>query len=195
MPTTWVGRHKGKVPYRVAKTTNLLTPPDLLEALGALRPTADDEYALGAEPFDLDPCASNRQPWPTARRMMTRRENGFAAAWDGEVWLNPPYGKALYAWLSLLAAHGNGTALCYARTDTQGFHAHVWGRADAVYFFEGRIFFHQPVSGAQCPANCGGPVVLACYGRKSVERAKRLIGSDYPGRLVPVRHHNKGRGK
>lgn len=187
---TWVGRHKGKTPYRVAKTTDLLTPPDLLQALGALRETRDGEYVLGPDPFDLDPCASLRQPWPTARTMLTRRDNGFDAAWDGEAFVNPPYGGELYAWLALLASHGNGMALCYARTDTRGFHAQAWSRADALYFFEGRLFFHQPVTGRQCPANCGGPTVLVMYGAKSVERAKRLLkdGSGYPGHLVPVKH-------
>lgn len=191
---TWTGRHKGKTPYRVATTTDLLTPPCLLAALGALRETPSGDYTFGRDPFDLDPCASRRQPWPTARTMFTRRDNGFDAEWEGEVWLNPPYGRDLYAWLALLASHGNGMALCYARTDTQGFDAHVWGRADAVYFFTGRLFFHKPITGRQCPANCGGPTVLVCYGAKSVERAGRLPGGDYPGHLVPVKRH-KPRGK
>lgn len=183
---TWVGRHKGKAPYAVAKTTDLLTPPSLLVALGALQ-VRRDECKLGPDPFDLDPCASHRQPWPTARTMWTVHEDGTSRPWHGEVWLNAPYGGELYAWLALLASHGSGMALLYARTDTRGFHGQVWDRASAVYFFEGRLFFHQPVSGSQCPANCAGPMLLACYGSKSVERAKRLLDSDYPGHLVPVK--------
>lgn len=194
---TWTGRFKGKTPYGVATTTDLLTPPSLLEALGALRLNQDEEYVLGPHPFDLDPCTSQRQPWPTARTMWTVHEDGTSGCWSGEVWLNPPYGRELYSWLARLAAHGNGMALLYARTDTQGFLTHVWDRASAVYFLTGRPFFHQPVTGFQCPANCGGPMCLACYGSKPLERVQRLLEPDsgYPGVLVPITRTRRKRGK
>jgi hypothetical protein len=173
-----------------AKGVDVLTPPSLLEALGALRRHRGGGWALGPDPFDLDPAASERAPWPTARTHYTVHEDGTAHPWEGEAWLNAPYGNELYHWLARLADHGNGLALLYARTDTRGFHAHVWGRADAVFFFEGRLFFHEPVTGYQMPWNCGGPVVLAAYGPKSAARLERLTrpGSPYPGRLVPVTH-------
>lgn len=171
-----------------AKGVDVLTPPSLLEALGALRRDRDGEWMLGPDPFGLDPCTSERQPWPTARTQYTAYEDGTQQEWRGETWMNPPYGTELYSWLARLAAHGNGMALLYARTDTKGFHEHVWARADALYFFAGRLFFHEPVTGYQLPFNCGGPVCLACYGGKSVERARRLTkaGSTYPGNLVVV---------
>lgn len=172
----------------VATTDDLLTPPDLLEALGALKEARDDGYRLGPDPFDLDPCASCRQPWPTARTMWTVREDGMSRTWHGEVWLNPPYGRNLYPWLARLADHGDGTALCFVRADVSGFHAQVWQRATAVFFFAGRPFFHQPVTGEQCPANSGGPMCLVVYGQKSLARVKRLLADDspYPGVLVPI---------
>ena len=191
---TWTGRFKGRTPYRVA-TTDLLTPPSLLEALGALRTNREGEYVLGPHPFDLDPCTSERQPWPTARTMWTAHEDGMSHVWHGEVWLNPPYGRELYSWLARLAAHGSGMALLYARTDTQGFRTHVLDRADALYLFTGRLWFHQPVTGAQCPANCGGPMCLAIYGSKPLERVQRLLEADsgYPGVLVPIMRTKKGK--
>lgn len=153
-----------------------LTDPALLKALG---------------PMDLDPCASVRQPWPTAKVMWTVYEDGFSRAWPkgSFVWLNSPYGAALWAWVARLADHGDGLALLYARTETQGFRAHVWDRADAVYFFAGRLWFHKPVTGEQAPHNCGGPMVLACYGEEAVRRAAKLEapGSAYPGKLVRLR--------
>ncbi len=52
-----------------------ITPQNILAALG---------------PFDLDPCASITQPWPTAKRQYTISDNGLMLPWDGRVWLNPP---------------------------------------------------------------------------------------------------------
>lgn len=185
--------HRPPGAQRPAKGTDLLTPPCLLAALGALRPARGGAWALGTDPYDLDPCTSARQPWPTARAMYTAHEDGTQQPWHGEIWLNPPYGAELYSWLARLAAHGSGTALLFARTDTKGFHAHVWGRADAVFFLEGRLFFHEPVTGYQMPYNAGSPLVLAAYGPASVARLERLSapGSPYPGRLVPVTHRKK----
>jgi len=179
----------------VATTDDLLTPPCLLEALGALRETKEGGYRLGSDPFTLDPCASRKQPWPTAQEMWTIREDGLSRAWHGEVWLNPPYGRSLYHWVARLADHGSGLALMYARTDTEGFRAHVWDRASALFFLTGRPWFHQPVTGEQCPANCGGPMVLAAYGDASLARVRRLLADDspYPGTLVPIpRTREKG---
>lgn len=146
---------------------------------------------LGSDPFQTDPTTSERQPWPTAKRMFTVHEDGMQQEWDGEVWGNFPYGAELYSWLARLADHGNGMALLYARTDTKGFHAHVWGRCDAVFFLSGRLFFHEAVTGYQASYNCGGPMLLAAYGEKSVSRLRRLTvaGSSYQGHLVPVVHH------
>jgi hypothetical protein len=160
-----------------------LSPPDLVRFLG---------------PFDLDPAASYRQPWRTAATQWTAHDDGLSRQWFGLVWLNAPYGKHLYHWLARLADHGSGLALLYARTDTRGFHAHVWGRATAVFFFAGRLHFHEPVTGDTSPhKNCGGPMVLACYGAAAVERARRLEapGSPYPGHLVTVRRQQGERAK
>lgn len=174
---------------RKSTSVDILTPPDLLVALGALRWSPRGGYRLGPEPFDLDPSASLGQPWPTARVMYTVRDDGMQQAWCGEAWLNAPYGTHLYAWLARLASHGDGLALLYARTDTAGFHAHVWSKADAVYFLEGRLWFCEPGSGRQLPHNCGGPMCLVAYGGKSVSRLGRLDrpGSAYPGALVHLK--------
>jgi hypothetical protein len=161
-----------------------LSPRDLVAYLG---------------PFSLDPCASYRQPWRTAKTQWTEYDDGFNRAWSkfGLAWVNPPYGAELYHWLARLAEHGNGLALLYARTDTAGFHAHVWARADAVFFFAGRLWFHEPVTGFPAAQNCGGPMVLAVYGPQAMERAKRLTRpeSPYPGHLVTVRGHAPPRAK
>jgi hypothetical protein len=139
-----------------ATTDSWITPKPLLDRLG---------------PFDLDPCACIPQPWPTATVMLTERENGLLAPWHGFVWMNPPYGKALGAWLNRLALHRNGIALVFARTETRAFFENVWPFADALVFLRGRLTFCTP-AGELAPEghNSGGPSVLIGYGSKAVAR-------------------------
>ena len=151
-----------------------LTPPDLVAMLG---------------PFDLDPCASTHQPWPTADVQYDRTADGLASPWvKGQlVWLNPPYGPDWPTWVEALADHGDGIALIFARTETRPFHRLVWRRADAVYFFEGRLHFHRPVTGERAAFNAGAPSVLVGYGDEAVARLRRLGPKRYPGQLVRLR--------
>lgn len=109
-----------------------LTPPEILTALGS---------------FDLDPCSPVKRPWDTAKKHFTTNENGLTQNWAGRVWLNPPYGSETGKWLERLVNHGNGIALIFARTETEMFRRWVWERADSLFFFYGRLYFHH-VSGA-----------------------------------------------
>lgn len=130
-----------------------LTPPHIIEALG---------------PFDLDPCAPVIRPWDTAARHYTLRDNGLSQEWRGRVWLNPPYGRETGAWLDRLADHGDGIALIFARTETDVFFRHVWGKATAVLFLRGRLHFHH-VNGERARANAGAPSALIAYGIRNAE--------------------------
>jgi hypothetical protein len=155
---------------------DFLTDPKLVRALG---------------PFDLDVSASVNQPWDTARVMWTKDDDGLSRDWSFArmVWANPPYGPELYDWLDRLADHGSGIALVFARTDTAGFHRAVWDRADALYFFRGRLWFYKPVTGERFSENAGSPSVAVAYGKEAVKRLQRLQkpGSPYSGRLVSLR--------
>lgn len=133
-----------------------LTPPEILQELG---------------PFDLDPCAPIKRPWPTAAEHYTIEDNGLAQPWHGRVWCNPPYGLEAARWLDRLARHGNGIALIFARTETRMFFEHVWRRADAVLFIEGRLHFHH-VDGRRAAANSGAPSCLIAYGDENALRLK-----------------------
>jgi hypothetical protein len=143
-----------------------LTPPSILAALG---------------PFDLDPCAPVFRPWPMAARHYTIADNGLRHCWCGRVWLNPPYGPPTIVgpWLKRMVAHNHGTALIFARTETDLFFETVWNCASAVLFIRGRLFFHvskhteferkgKPsifaAAGQAAPANAGAPSVLVAYG-------------------------------
>lgn len=129
-----------------SKTDTWLTPPHIIEALGR---------------FDLDPCGF--PGWPTADKAICLPDDGLAADWHGRVWLNPPYGTETWDWLARLAEHGQGTALIFARTETEGFVREVWGKAWAVLFLSGRLYFHKP-DGSRASANAGAPSALVAYG-------------------------------
>lgn len=137
-----------------------LTPPAIVKALG---------------PFDLDPCFSDPRPWDTAAKHYGNDAagglGGLFEPWDGMVWCNPPYDMQTGQWLRKCADHGNAIALIFARTETEDFHRQIWDRADAVFFFEGRLTFHHP-AGRKAKANGGAPSVLVAYGRQAVERIK-----------------------
>ncbi|MCB1423198.1 MAG: adenine methyltransferase [Nitratireductor sp.] len=162
----------GKHHSASAGTTTWITPPHVIEALG------------GADGFDLDPCAAVNQPWPCARQSLTISDNGLLQRWSGRVWLNPPYTNAeIGKWMARLGDHGTGTALIFARTETEFFQRQVFERADALLYLEGRLHFHVAEAmtvtigkrvhdlqaGDRYPANAGAPSVLCAYGTLDTE--------------------------
>lgn len=157
-----------------AITTTWLTPREIIDGLG------------GADSFDLDPCAAPLpRPWATARRMNAAADaDGLTIDWEGRIWLNPPYSSAALArWMRRLADHGTGTALIFARTETQTFIDQVWGRASGLLFLHGRLHFHFP-DGQRSVPNSGAPSVLCAYGTEDLDR---LAASAIDGTLVPLR--------
>lgn len=155
-----------------AQTCVWLTPPDILAALGE---------------FDLDPCAASLpRPWPTARVMLTAEDDGLAQDWPAtaRTWLNPPYGPPpiIGPWMRRMAAHGRGTALIFARTETALFFETVWRRATGLLFLEGRLHFHYP-DGRRADANAGAPSVLVAYGADDLDI---LAECGIAGHLVPL---------
>ena len=149
------------------KNDEWLTPPHVLQALGQ---------------FDLDPCAPIARPWEMAGQHYTVLDNGLKKPWHGRVWLNPPYGLEAAQWLARLAAHGAGTALIFARTETEMFFEHVWNKATALLFLRGRLHFHY-VDGTRAKANGGAPSVLIAYGKDDAEKL-RTCGLD--GKFLPM---------
>jgi hypothetical protein len=131
-------------------------------------------------PFDLDPCSPGlRRPWDTALHHLDVNDDGLATPWFGKVWCNPPYGRETFIWLEKLADHGNGIALVFARTETAGFYNQIWQRADAVFFFKGRLKFCR-IDGVEADT-ANAPSCLVAYGRNSV---KALEYCGFPGKLV-----------
>lgn len=144
-----------------------LTPPEIVEALG---------------PFDLDPCAPVDRPWPTAERHFTIDDDGVGQDWAGRVWLNPPYGNLqVKRWMRRMAWHRDGgTALVFARTETDWFFETVWTKADALLFLRKRLHFYLP-DGTRARFNAGAPSVLVAYGGRDAEI---LAGCGLRGALI-----------
>lgn len=159
------GRAMGSHHSARAKTHTWITPRHIIEALG---------------PFDLDPCAAPAQPWPCAAKQYTEAEDGLSKPWEGMVWPNPPYGMHAWKWLNRLAAHGNGIALIFARTETAGFFREVWDKAHSMLFLEGRLFFCRE-DGIAARANAGAPSVLVAYGEPAT---RRIFDSKLAGAFV-----------
>lgn len=148
-------------------TDSWITPRHIVESLGK---------------FDLDPCQCTPQPWLCAERGYTIDQDGLSQQWSGRVWLNPPYSK-VWDWMQKLADHGEGTALIFARTETEGFVRCVWDRATAIMFLHGRLFFHKP-DGSRAKGNSGGPSCLVAYGRNDCEKLRE---SGLSGSLITLR--------
>ena len=97
--------------------------------------------------FDLDPAS----PGPglcfvPARRIYTEADDGLRQPWFGLTWLNPPFGgrRGQVPWLRKFFAHGNGIALCAARTSADWFHEVVVPSAQLLCFPNGKTKFHRP---------------------------------------------------
>lgn len=190
-----------------AKTVDWWTPPYVIAALG------------GPDAFSLDPCASARQLqashapfFRTARRAFTEAEDGLAQSWEGRMWCNPPYSsEEAKRWLSRMAKHNEGTALIFARTETDTFFRHGWDAATAMLFIRKRLNFYYPhgLDPARCfggadhewivmddgaaaqgckwcgvaKKNSGAPSVLIAYGQTDAEI---LAACPIEGKFIPL---------
>lgn len=153
-------------------TDNWFTPPAIIEALG------------GAGSFDLDPCSGADRPFATALHHFSPEDNGLRLNWWGRIWLNPPYSNPLLArFLARMAAHGRGTALIFARTETAAFRRFVWSVATGVMFLNGRLNFHH-ADGRRAIRNGGAPSVLIAYGDDDRDI---LAAAPIDGTFIPLR--------
>ena len=128
------------------------TPPDLLARISTF---FENDY--------LDPCPARVAGEPI--------ESGLWAAWRGRVYVNPPYGRAIVAWIHKAVTEPVDELLLLvpARTDTAWFQP-IWSLD--LCFIRGRLRF----SGAR--ENAPFPCVLAYRGPRHDEfdRAFRDLG-------------------
>jgi DNA N-6-adenine-methyltransferase Dam len=101
--------------------------------------------ALFEGTIDLDPCSNSAtEPHVPAKQHYVQKDDGLSLSWGGRVYMNPPYGREIDAWVKKLCDEyetGGVTeaiALVPARTDT------AWFRRLRNYvccFITGRLTF------------------------------------------------------
>ena len=131
-------------------TDDWYTPPEIVEGLGN---------------FDLDPATGIHRPFDTAKRHLTVADDGLAQAWEGRVWLNPPYSQLKRKdcpWAKRMAEHHNGIMLTFARMGTAWCQDWVLGHASAILFIRGRLTFYEE-SGTRASNTAGAPSMLVAY--------------------------------
>lgn len=104
--------------------------------------------------IDLDPCAEPAKRVP-ATNHYTAEDDGLEQGWRGRIYMNPPYGREIVAWVNKLTEehkYGNVTeaiALVPARVDT------TWWQTlthREVLFVDGRLRFSEHENAAPFPS-------------------------------------------
>jgi len=115
----------------VGLSSDRYTPPECFHALGLT--------------FDLDPCSPGPGHWVPAKQIYTKADDGLRQPWHGLVFMNPPFGgrRSHVPWLRRFFAHGNGIAICAARTSADWFHEVVVPNAELLLFPRSKTKFHR----------------------------------------------------
>ena len=103
--------------------------------------------------FGLDVCATPENA--KCPRYYTKADDGLAQDWGtGAVWINPPYGREIGAWMRKAneAAKSGATVVCLvpARTDTNWWHEYAIQHE--VRFVRGRLKFGDAKNCAPFPS-------------------------------------------
>lgn len=102
--------------------------------------------------FDLDVCALPENA--KCRRYYSPEDDGLSRTWRGVCWMNPPYGREIFAWVkkAFLQSIGGATVVCLvpARTDTSWWHKYcIRGE---IRFVKGRLKFGGQDNSAPFPS-------------------------------------------
>lgn len=138
------------------------TPPEILDLVGDV---------LGK--IDLDPCCNDGDQNVPAKHVLRRADDGLQHTWRGKVYMNPPYGDAVTAWIDkLIEEHVSGNvpeaiALVAARVDTKWFQKLEPYR---ICFVRGRLKFGDSENSATFPS-------AAIYFGKKVSRFVQVFSA------------------
>jgi DNA N-6-adenine-methyltransferase (Dam) len=148
--------------------------------------------------IDLDPCAEKKGRGANvpALEHFIEKDDGLSKSWRGRVFMNPPYGDAVSAWVDYLAAAyvsgavSDAIVLIAARTDTGWFNVKAF-QAAPVCFVIGRLNF----TGANTTAGSAPfPSAIFYLGkahRAAFERRFSELGSIRPPAMITRRVKTK----
>lgn len=134
---TWQGN--GKSVHFSSESSEHYTPSHIIEAVLEV-----------FNPIFLDPCADPERRVP-AEKHYTAEDDGLSRRWIHTVYMNPPYGREIDAWVDKFTKEDitEGIALMPARTDT------VWWDKMSdlpVCFIRGRLKFGDATNSAPFPS-------------------------------------------
>ncbi len=120
--------------------------------------------------FTLDPCATAESAKCT--EFYTEETNGLAADWGAHrVFMNPPYGREVYAWTAKARESADRGALVVgllpASTDLEWWHRDVVRAGAEVRYIRGRVRF---LTGGPYRASGFFPSVIVVWRPKTPER-------------------------
>jgi phage N-6-adenine-methyltransferase len=145
-----------------SKTNEWYTPQPLYDKLNA-------KYN-----FNLDPCATSENA--KCDKYFTKEDNGLIQQWDGNVFVNPPYGREIKQWVEkayeewLRDKNRVIVMLIPARTDTRYWHDWIFPYASDITFIKGRIKFGGSNKDAPFPS-----AIVVFGGELSVAKIKENI--------------------
>lgn len=146
--------------------------------------TSDDCYtprwvfdAMGLH-FDLDVAAPvGGPPHVPCDQYYTAADDGLTQPWDGLVWCNPPYSRAV-EWAQRWAVHPAGVFMGQVAS-RQPWRSLVYGAADAVYI--GQVEFSRPDGRV---LKFGWTPIMVAFRGVGVAPAERLAAADKFGGVL-----------
>jgi len=153
---------------RLSTSVDWQTPPEVIKALGH---------------FDLDPSASTRQAFRTARQMYTKKDDGLSKLWRGRVWLNPPFDPYLLPrFVARMAMHNNGIALLPVSVTTKWWKTYVWPFSHSILFLHEKLVFYRGKRRSPTPrSHMDRSEALVAFGVRNTAALRR---SGIHGQLV-----------
>jgi phage N-6-adenine-methyltransferase len=102
--------------------------------------------------FDLDACASPANA--KCPRYFTKEQDALRQSWHGTVWMNPPYGDEIGAFMQKAYEESlaGATVVCLvpSRTDTRWWHGYA--KRGQISFLRGRVKFGGGRTSAPFPS-------------------------------------------
>lgn len=121
--------------------------------------------------FNLDVCSTHENA--KCLRHFTIADDGLKQAWTGRVWMNPPYGRAIGAWMRKAYQSSRTTAeavVCLVPARPGSAWWHDYAAKGKITFVRGRLKFGGSKSGAPFDS-----AVVVFRNRKRVTKRGRYV--------------------